>query len=320
MMKVCLISFDYWDYDYHIVETLKQKGIDAKHIDISKFKYTYKTPFHKVLNFLSKVFLNKNIKKIKRLEFIKDTLKTYGKQDAILCIRPDLLNLDTHKAVKALTDKYIAYIYDSCERFPFNPELNTIFNKIYSFDLDDVEKYKFTHIPNYIYLNKKPIQTQFKYDMFMVMSVDDRLKTLNKMASYLDANNLNYKFIVVGKYKPKQLHPGIVYQKAEIRPEALQQYLDDSRVILDLIRTGHNGLSFRVFESLANQKKLITTNTTISKYAFYNPENIQIIQPENVAFSPRFFKTPYQPLEPDIYQQYTIENWVDTVFELKAKN
>ena len=98
-MKICLISFDYWNYDYHIVETLKQKGIDAKHIDISTFKYKYKTPFHKILNFLSKVFLNRNIKKLKRQDYVIDTLKSYGHQDYVLSIRPDLLDIKTHKAI-----------------------------------------------------------------------------------------------------------------------------------------------------------------------------------------------------------------------------
>lgn len=315
-MKICLISFDYWDYDSHIVETLKRKGIDAKHIDISTFKYEYKSPFDKILNFLSKVFLNKNIKKIKRQEYVMETLKSYGKQDYVLSIRPDLLDVKTHKSIKALTEVYLAYIYDSCKRFPVKHLLDGIFDKIFSFDLDDVKKYTFHHIPNYIYLEKQPIQETFDQDVFIVMTADKRLHTLNKMAAFLEQHAISFKFLIVGKHKPKDLHTGITYRKDEIRPEALKIYFENSRIFLDLIRDGHNGLSFRVFESLAKQKKLITTNKTISEYDFYTPENIQIIDTDRIEMNLDFFKSPYQPLPEAIYNKFTIENWVDTVFDL----
>lgn len=316
-MKICLISFDYWDYDYHVVEALKRKGINTHHIDISTFKYTYKTPFHKIGNFLSKVFLNKNIKKIKRQEYVVDTLKSYGHQDYVLSIRPDLLDVKTHTAIKQQTNNYIAYIYDSCKRFPVDHLLDGIFDEIYSFDLDDVKKYGFKHIPNYIYLDKQPIKEIFEQDVFIVMTADERLQTLNKMAEFLDKNQISYKFMLIGKHKPKDLHPGITYQKEEIRPDALKSHFDNSRIFLDLIRHGHNGLSFRVFEALANQKKLITTNKTISEYDFYSPENIQIIGEDEIDIDPEFFKTPYQQLPDKVYHKFTIEKWVDTVFDLK---
>lgn len=315
-MKICLVSFDYWEYDYHIVEALKRKGIDAKHIDISTFEYKYKTPLHKIVNFLSKVFLNKNIKKLKRQDYVIDTLKSYGHQNYVLSIRPDLLDISTHKSIKKHTDKYIAYIYDSCKRFPVDHLLDGIFDEIYSFDLDDVKTYNFKHIPNYIYLKKQPIKQTFDQDVLIVMTADERLQTLNKMAEFLDKHGISYKFMLIGKHKPKDLHEGITYQKDEIRPEELKTYFDNSRIFLDLIRHGHNGLSFRVFEALANQKKLITTNKTIVEYEFYSPENIQIIETDTIDIDLDFFKTPYKPLQENIYYKYTLDNWINTVFSL----
>ena len=38
-MKICVISFDFWSYDAHIVETLKEKGIEADHIKIGAVSY-----------------------------------------------------------------------------------------------------------------------------------------------------------------------------------------------------------------------------------------------------------------------------------------
>ncbi|AEH00076.1 hypothetical protein [Lacinutrix sp. 5H-3-7-4] len=316
-MKITLISFDYWNYDQHIVKALQKKGIEATHIDISKFKYKYRSVFEKLKNFVLKTFFNKNIKKIKRLEYITNTLESLGKQDAILVIRPDLIPLAVHTKIKTFTNQYIAYIYDSCVRFPVDHLLNGVFDSIYSFDLKDVEKYGFKHITNFIYLEKQPIKTEYKYDAFIVLSPDERLTQLNSIAQQFDALNISYKFVTVSSRKPVGLYKNIEHTSTEIKADELKEHLDNSRIILDLVRDGHNGLSFRIFEALAYQKKIITTNASVKNYAFYNPNNIMVIDSKNPKIDASFFNTPYQVLPEDIYHEFTVDNFTDTVFKLK---
>ncbi len=315
-MKISVISFDYWNYDSHIVNALRKKGVDATHIDISKFKYHYRNGFEKITNFLSKTFLKKNIKKIKRQQFVLEELERLGKQDAILVVRPDLINKETHESIKGFTDQYIAYIYDSCKRFPVDHLLNGIFDRIFSFDLEDVETFGFEHITNYIYLDKMKPQTSFKYDIFIVMSPDERVKELNAIAEQLTAVNVSFKFIVVGSKKPYGLHPSIEFTSEEIHTKALQAYLKDSGAFLDLVRKGHNGLSFRVFEALAYQKKLVTTNATVNAYEFYNSNNILMLEHGNSTIDPAFFYTPYQPLDEEVYHKFTVDHFVEEIFNL----
>ncbi|TNJ43178.1 hypothetical protein KFZ70_11080 [Tamlana fucoidanivorans] len=316
-MRICLISFDYWDYDHHIVNTLQKKGIDATHIDISKYKYVYKSVFEKLGNFLSKTFLKKNKKKINRQKYILNTLEKIGKQDYILVIRPDLIDKPTHLAIKGFTKNYIAYIYDSCKRFPINHLLNDVFNRIFSFDLEDVKTYNFEHITNYIYLDKQDIRHDFEYDLFMVMSPDQRIKQLNKLAKKLDDNNVSYKFIVVSKKRPSNLYKGIEHSNNDIDTTQLNLYLNRSKVMLDLVRKGHNGLSFRIFEALAYQKKIITTNHTVKEYAFYKANNILVLNDDDFSINPQFFKTEYIPLEKNIYYKFTVDHFVEQVFDLQ---
>ena len=64
------------------------------------------------------------------------------------------------------------------------------------------------------------------------------------------------------------------------------------------------------------KKKIITNNPTVKDYDFYNAENILIIDEDLSNFSTAFFETPYQDLPPDVYRKYTLENWVETVFNL----
>ena len=130
--KITLISFDHWGYDIHIVDALKKNGIDANHIKIGGFKH--KNIFAQLRNTFSKIFLDKNPKKILRQEYILEKLNNLGKQDQILVINPDVIDLKYHLEIKKYTKKYIAYLYDSIERCPVKHLLEGVFDDIYSFE------------------------------------------------------------------------------------------------------------------------------------------------------------------------------------------
>jgi hypothetical protein len=315
-MKICLLSFDSVYFDHHIVNELKRRNIDANHIDISKIKYKYPSLFSKIQNFFSKLFLKKNLKHAKIEIELLQKVKQLGQQNIILVIRPDRISKETHLEIKKITDRYISYIYDSCIRFPIDHLLNGIFDEIFSFDLVDSKKYGFKFITNYIYLDKKEIQLFNKNNdaIFIIMSVDERFQILNKLANYFSANNINFKFILVGKKRPKNSNESIIFSKKTLLYSDFKTDLENSKICLDLIRFNHNGLSFRIFEALAMQKKIITTNKSIIEYDFYNPNNIMVIDENNLVVDATFFKTPYQPLSDAVFKKYTIDNWVSRVF------
>jgi len=319
-MKVCLISFDFFSFDQNIVLELKRRNIETHHIDISKFRYDYPSVFSKIINFKNKLFYKKNIKKIELEKDILKRLEKLGHQDVILIIRPDRVTKQTHLQIKKYTNNYITYIYDSCTRFPIDHLLKeNIFDSIYSFDLNDCKKFGFHFITNYIYLEKKENQPlpQTNKNIFIILSIDERLHLLNKIANYLSENAIQYKFIIIGKRKPKNINANIIYTKQPIFLEDLRNDLENSSIYLDLIRNGHNGLSFRIFEALAMQKKVITTNQSVKLYDFYNPNNILILDENKpININSDFLNSPYEPLSDEVYHKYTIENWVKTVFKL----
>lgn len=320
-MKICLISFDFFSFDQNIALELKRRNIETHHIDISKYKYNYPNFLSKLNNFINKTFFKKNIKKIELEKDILRRLEKLGHHDIILIMRPDQITIPTHLQIKAHTDKYITYIYDSSRRFSINHLIKeNIFDDIYSFDLSDCKKFGLKFITNYIYSEKKEIipASQTDNSIFIILSIDERLHLLNKIANYLSDNAIKYKFIIIGKRKPKNINPNIIYTSQPIFQEDLKNDLENFSIYLDLVRKGHNGLSFRIFEALAMQKKIITTNKSIRKYDFYTPNNILILDDKNpIAINPDFFNTPYEPLSDEIYHKYTIENWVKTVFNLE---
>jgi spermidine synthase len=74
------------------------------------------------------------------------------------------------------------------------------------------------------------------------------------------------------------------------------------------------GLTLRVFEAIGAGKKLITTNQYIQNYSFYNPNNIYIINRENIKLEEAFFQNKYQEISSDLYQRLSIEGWLNCLF------
>ncbi len=59
--------------------------------------------------------------------------------------------------------------------------------------------------------------------------------------------------------------------------------------------------------------KLITTNTEVKKYDFYNSNNIWVINRENPEIPKSFLETPYESLPNEIYSKYSIGEWVKKI-------
>ena len=322
--KICLISFDNWNYDKHIVDKLNQKGLEAFHIKIGGFKH--KNFASRISNTFSKIFLGKNPKIQKRQEYIIETLTKKGFQDQILVINPEVIDLECHLEIKKMTKKYMTYLYDSVDRCPVNHLLDGIFDEIYSFDEDDVKKYGFKKINNYNYIDKQPIANKnaIKNQVLYIASFDNRLTTVYNLKNIFTKIGVNFRFIIVGKkttlYKLKNYFSkkldNIELKRKIINQNDLKILYNETEVILDLVRENQTGLSFRVFEAMAFQKKIITTNKSITSYDFYNPNNILVIDNEDLEINNTFFQTDYQTIPDEIYNLYTLDSWVETVFKL----
>lgn len=322
-MKICIISFDFWNYDEHIAASLRNKGIKAHHINIGAYKH--KNFSAKITNTFSKVFLQKNIKNEKRQEFILEELKKLGQQDQILVINPELIGEKFHKEIKKYTTRYIAYLYDSVARCPIG-KLGLLFDEIYTFDQKDADLYGFIKVNNYNYLQESANSQIPEFDLVYLASYDERLKNLYVITDHLKKLGLTYQYIIVGKKTWKKNLLKLVsfsgeniskkYQTRRVSQKNIPQFYQKGKVLLDLVRENQTGLSFRIFEAMALKKKIITNNKTIINYDFYKPENIFVVDDNLNLITKEFFETPYQNLEESIYRKYTLDFWVTIVFNL----
>lgn len=317
-MRITLISTDSWGYNNNIALALEKKGHIVNHIDFNTFKYKYPSFGHRIHNFFLKAFLKKNLKNIHYGNEINKRLKKNAKmQDAILTIKADFIDPNSILEFKKYTKKSIAYFNDNIQRCPKILRVIPCFDEVYSFEKEDCERYNLNFITNWISLeeSQKLSVTKFDYDVFNISSKDNRFKTICKITNELNNKKIIAKILVYDK-KGKSKNTNIEFISKHIQIADVDDYIKRSKFLLDIHRKEQNGLTFRVFESIGLNKKLITTNPNIVNYDFYNPNNILVINPLNINFDTDFFETDYEPIPEEIFKKYTLNHWIETVFDL----
>jgi len=312
-MKITIISYDNWKLNEHLQKALDQKGHTVRHINFFEFKHKYPNFRTKLYNFFSKTLFNKNIK---NFYYGKEILKKLAEndeiQDIILTIKGDFIDSKSILDFKKFGKKSIAFFNDSISRCPKTVEVIPSFDEVYSFEKEDCKKYKLKFITNWIYPVQNKNQSKEQLQVYNISSKDKRTVLLSKIARILKENKIIYKIIIYDK-KSKDNDPNLEYTSKPIPLEEVNDNLFSSQVLLDINRKGQKGLTFRVFESLALEKKLITTNLDIQNYDFYNPNNILIIDEKKLNIPLDFFNNEYQKIPEDILQKYTLDGWIEEV-------
>jgi hypothetical protein len=316
--KIAIIaphSFGYIDF---LVQKLKKfQAVDLTYINFDAIGFSYKNHFSRINNFFSKLFLSRNLKDENRTAYIKELLSKKDIFDQILIIRPDKLEKEVLIYLRANAVEMSCYLFDGIENFPEQKKNLALFDSIYSYDKKDVQKYNFHFLTNYIYDNeiKNVIPRQ---TVFHISSFDNRFPLLQNLASALELATISFLFIVRkdgGHFSSK-----IKFIKNYLSIEDVKNHIAESTVLVDLQKNNQHGLSFRIFEALGYNKKIITNNGDIVHYDFYNKNNIWVISDDNLEISQSFFETEYTPIDAIILQKYMLAHWIETVFKVKQAN
>lgn len=312
-MKITIISLDNWGFNRHIKDFLEFKGHKVNYINFDEFIYKYPNLFYKVYNFFFKLIFKKNLKSIHLGKEINEILSKNNEiQDVILTIKGDFIDSNEIFKFKNHTIKSIAFFNDSTKRCPRIVKVLPSFDEVFSFEKRDCYRYNLNFAPNWIYNSTVTKKKDFKYTVFNITTKDSRLPTILKIAKILKLKNINYRILIFDR-KSKKKNPYFEYISKHIPLDIVNNYIYNSQVLLDINRTGQEGLTFRVFESLGLQKKLITTNKDIKNYDFFNPNNILIIDENNLDIPVTFFEKEYEKIPDAIFQKYTLDGWIENV-------
>jgi len=321
--KVLFITLDYMSYTAIICSGIS-KYLDAEtHLITTTGKelnFTYRNSVHRIQNFLSKLFLNKNQKKIFYNKMIKKKLVTvfedHPQFDDIFILRPDLIN--EHLCfIKDHGKRLIAYFWDSFSRIPQGRRTIGFFDKFFSFEPKDVKDHQLLFLSNFcppdleINNNETP-----HFDLSYVASYDKRVNTLEKILFSLKPLNLKTNINILATKTTTSKNEKSITWFTDILPrKETIRIMNDCSVLLDIAQPKQEGLSFRIFEAMKLGKKIITTNRSVTTYDFYDAKNIFVWENETTIPVKDFFTAPFAPLPAEILNKYSLQNWVSTIFD-----
>ncbi|MDQ1097819.1 MULTISPECIES: lipopolysaccharide core biosynthesis protein rfaS [Chryseobacterium] len=312
--KLLFIAPGYYGFNEVVYNGLKEySGYDVIHINSTE-PYRYKNLAEKIYNFFLKLFLKKNIKDIKRGQHIKRIIAKH-KYDLLLVNRPDVLSEDDFSLAINQSIFSIVLFWDSIQKIPAQKKFINLFDICCSFDSDDCNHYSLKYITNFYFVKEK--SSNIKYDVSYLATYDQRINESISFFKYFKQQGISAKGrIFTYKSMPlKEKLPQAIEVIHQVIPfaESYKYYLD-SKIILDIAHPHQKGLSFRPFEAIGLQKKIITTNKEIINYDFYNPNNILVIDDvKNITIPLSFLQSEYQQPTEKIKEKYHIKNWIRTI-------
>lgn len=236
------------------------------------------------------------------------------RQDTIVLINPNEFSIWTIRKARRKTTKLHAVFLDSLQRAYIPPTYLRYFDKVFSFDLEDCQNNPdLIHQPNFIHTS--PTDIREEYDASVVMSQSfERELFLQAIEDKLRAQGLHrFKYHILRiNNNPPILSPNH-YVEQKLTWEENTSLSAKSKILIDIVRDQQTGLSFRVFEALGLQKKLITNNPWVKHYDFYDEDNILVIDPNDIRIPESFLTKPYKPIPPQILAQYHISTWIKNI-------
>ena len=228
---------------------------------------------------------------------------------------------------------FVLYMWDS-----FRNKKSLIKNIIYfdrclTFDRDDAKQYGIEFRPLF-FSDEFARTTERDSDIglsFVGTAHSDRYSIVSRIAENLpdSVNFFRYLYLQApwlfwfNKLSNRAFRDAAIdeFNFAPLAKSEVQRIFFGSRAVLDIEHPAQMGLTMRTFETLGARKKLITTNKTIREYDFFNPQNIKVIDRDQVKLlTGAFLHEPYVELSADIYAKYSLQGWMDEILKPTLNN
>lgn len=311
-------------FDLHkmMIQNLENSGFDVYSISMDE-EFKYDNLKDRLLNLFHKIILKDKTYKREKLYYkfkekqLEPILKKFNANyfDYALIIRADIYPTTTLASLNTYCKKTIAYQWDGLERFTGTKERILLFDKFYVFDNDDFLKYKNNYpnlyLTNNFYSNIEPKLSEEAWDIFYIgVDQEERTDQIIDLMSNINTSTNTCSIQLLNKNPPTKKNTLISYISQPISYEKNLLYVKKAKALIDLKTKDHNGLSFRFFECIKYQTKIITSNVQVKKYDFYKPENIFILGEDRLENLQNFIDSPYSPIEESIFSKYSFENWI----------
>lgn len=259
-----------------------------------------------------------------------DLLVDYGASsyDYVLVINGQTLSTKFLRSLRASYPGalFILYMWDSIANRRHIAGNFAFFDRVFSFDPADVAFYGLRLRPLFYtpQFSGSRSCTSFAYDLSLVGTAhSDRYDVVSRLSHNLPPSISTFWYLYLQA-------PWVFYVYRFLKPAMRRSRIDEfrfvtlsmsvvndifmsSRVVLDITHPRQRGLTMRTLETLGASKKLVTTNSAVSDYDFYDSTNIAVIDRHSPSIDPEFLRSGYSPLAPSIVSRYSLASWLDEV-------
>lgn len=294
MLYVLYPDVDLWNY---MLDGLEIKGVSLNHLN----------SFCSIFNRLVRIFVSKTCL-LPSLFFngiLKNALNYLNTNDSLLVC--DYMSIPLLSAISFYTPKDVKKFLwlwnkvDSMDRIRnkkvYFEKIKSMGFEIRTFDPDDAEKYGFVYMNQFYRMDSpKASREENEYDFYFIGFKKNRGHLIEYVKQNLEAYRNYFKIVE----SPNEM----------ISYRSNVEYAKKSKCLVEILNGNQIGLTLRPLEALALGKKLITNNRLISKYDFYNPNNIFIIDERPWNEIDLFLKSQTIPLDENIKKKYCVKNWL----------
>ena len=335
--SLLLLAPSYMNIYKDIVEGLEKKGFTVtwiKDSQVSGNPHIYSIPWYRRKRLKN---YNKEVK-----EFWTNTLNLpeYNKPfDYFLAIDGLMADEILFQILKERNPriKKVLFVYDPIDGDYQIDYLFKYYDKVFSFDFGDCEKFNLEFLP--IYWASAGEARGVKYDIFGLAALNyDKPQTIQffqEVKNFAKSKGLSeyiqlycgkqnkyknlfwvvvYKLLGKKYYSNKELSENDLFTTKTLTPDEFRRTIQESKTILDVQAPNQDGLTARFMWALGLGKKIMTFNWNVKRYPFYSPEQILVLD-NNFDEIKSFIESDKAISEEkrELIDKYRIDNWLDTL-------
>lgn len=313
-----------------IKEELSSIGFEIQELNQENIKFSYKNIGQRLYNFYRKTILRDYTYKdylrerapverlIKKVEQLTPT-------NHALIIRPDLYPTEVIELLRKKVKTLIAYQWDGLNRYPSVYNYINIFDRFYIFDPADTEFSGVLPTTNF-HMNSawenNPLPSNINKIYYLGSFENSRWHALSELVNTINETKVEKEIILVTYTAEQNLiaqqNKNITSIDRSITYKENLEKLQEASILLDLQNNIHNGISFRIFEAIGYDKKVITTNKDVKLYDFYSPEHIFVWEDQSAEQLLEFINAPNVRFPTEIKRKYSINNWIKYILDIDS--
>lgn len=316
---------------YNVSDEIKRnlEYLGFRVVDVSfPQEFKYKNRYQKIYNFLRKTFLSDtDYKKSLRFapyrnEFEKAIESLEEKADYSLFVRADSFPKSFVKKVVNNAHHNCAYQWDGIALFPEIKKYKNLFDRFYVFDPYDVDPSK-GQLPTTNFYFDYNLQAPDNYNersvYFLGSYFPHRIDPIKQILKEVKKAGFTPQIHLLSRNRqvaPEHKNCGAIFLSEPIGFNENLERMKNAGVLVDFVNGRHGGLSFRTFEAIGHNKKLITNNPQVVNYDFYHPDNFFVCAELNFEGLADFLNRPYRPLSKELKDKYSFSNWINYILSI----